>query len=287
MANCSHCFQSRFLVVPTLLMTSSSSKRIIRFGCFCFRGFVGHVLLRKSDFNDDVWGFGPSSSRISSGIEEVTTVVVVVVAVVAVVVVVVEEEVVIRVVEQVVLIVVIVGVVLVVVVVVMPFDGYRQDEEIVVIHAIIRSNKIGGGFGGVVVGGGGGGGARGTLVVAVGGFGRRFFYSLARGESGRIIGIFGDASSFLLAYGRIRSSSLVGFFQSIRETLTRANVKGKKGKRREDRRKAAARVCLVFGSRGSGGVVGSWKGKRRRGRRRRRKRESKILASSGKEKRQC
>lgn len=273
MANCSHCFQSRFLVVPTLLMTSSSSKRIIRFGCFCFRGFVGHVLLRKSDFNNDVWGFGPSSSsRISSGIEEVTTVVVVVVAVVAVVVVV-EEEVVIRVVEQVVLIVVIVGVVLVVVVVVvMPFDGYRQDEEIVVIHAIIRSNKIGGGFGGVV-----GGGARGTLVVAVGGFGRRFFYSLARGESGRIIGIFGDASSFLLAYGRIRSSSsLVGFFQSIRETLTRANVKGKKGKRREDRRKAAARVCLVFGSRGSGGVVGSWKGKRRRGRRRRRKRESKV-----------
>jgi hypothetical protein len=253
-------------------MTSSSSKRIIRFGCFCFRGFVGHVLLLcKSDFNDDVWGFGPSSSRISSGIEEVTTVVVVVVAVVAVVVVV-EEEVVIRVVEQVVLIVVIVGVVLVVVVVVvMPFDGYRQDEEIVVIHAIIRSNKIGGGFGGVV-----GGGARGTLVVAVGGFGRRFFYSLARGESGRIIGIFGDASSFLLAYGRIRGSSLVGFFQSIRETLTRANVKGKKGKRREDRRKAAARVCLVFGSRGSGGVVGSWKGKRRRGRRRRRKRESKV-----------
>lgn len=271
MANCSHCFQSRFLVVPTLLMTSSSSKRIIRFGCFCFRGFVGHVLLRKSDFNDDVWGFGPSSSsRISSGIEEVTTVVVLV-AVVAVVVV--EEEVVIRVVEQVVLIVVIVGVVLVVVVV-MPFDGYRQDEEIVVIHAIIRSNKIGGGFGGVV--GGGGGGARGTLVVAVGGFGRRFFYSLARGESGRIIGIFGDAGSFLPAYGRIRSSSLVGFFQSIRETLTRANVKGKKGKRREDRRKAAARVCLVFGSRGSGGVVGSWKGKRRRGRRRRRKRESKV-----------
>ncbi len=252
-------------------MTSSSSKRIIRFGCFCFRGFVGHVLLRKSDFNDDVWGFGPSSSsRISSGIEEVTTVVVLV-AVVAVVVV--EEEVVIRVVEQVVLIVVIVGVVLVVVVV-MPFDGYRQDEEIVVIHAIIRSNKIGGGFGGVV--GGGGGGARGTLVVAVGGFGRRFFYSLARGESGRIIGIFGDAGSFLPAYGRIRSSSLVGFFQSIRETLTRANVKGKKGKRREDRRKAAARVCLVFGSRGSGGVVGSWKGKRRRGRRRRRKRESKV-----------
>ncbi|KAH8976274.1 hypothetical protein BDL97_01G205100 [Sphagnum fallax] len=277
MANCSHCFQSRFLVVPTLLMTSSSSKRIIRFGCFCFRGFVGYVLLRKSDFNDDVWGFGPSSrsSRISSGIEEVTTVVVVVVAVVAVVVVVEEEEVVIRFVEQVVLIVVIVGVVVVVVVVVMPFDGYRQDEEIVVIHAIIRSNKIGGG------------GARGTLVVAVGGFGRRFFYSLARGESGRIIGIFGDAGSFLLAYGRIRSSSLVGFFQSIRETLTRANVKGKKGKRREDRRKAAARVCLVFGSRGSGGVVGSWKGKRRRGRRRRRKRESKILASSGKEKVQC
>jgi hypothetical protein len=249
-------------------MTSSSSKRIIRFGCFCFRGFVGYVLLRKSDFNDDVWGFGPSSSssRISSGIEEVTTVVVVVVAVVAVVVVV-EEEVVIRFVEQVVLIVVIVGVVVVVVVVVvvMPFDGYRQDEEIVVIHAIIRSNKIGGG------------GARGTLVVAVGGFGRRFFYSLARGESGRIIGIFGDAGSFLLACGRIRSSSsLVGFFQSIRETLTRANVKGKKGKRREDRRKAAARVCLVFGSRGSGGVVGSWKGKRRRGRRRRRKRESKV-----------
>jgi len=274
MADCSHCFQSRFLVVPTLLMTSSSSKRIIRFGCFCFRGFVGHVLLHKSDFNDDVWGFGPSSSRISSGIEEVTTVVVVVVAVVAVVVVVVEEEeVVIRVVEQVVLIVVIVGVV---VVVVMPFDGYLQDEEIVVIHAIIRSNKIGGGFGGVVVGGGGGGGARETLVVAVGGFGRRFFYSLARGESGRIIGIFGDAGSFLLAYGRIRSTSLVGFFQSIRETLTRANVEGKKGKRREDRRKAAARVCLVFGSRGSGGVVGSWKGKRRRGRRRRRKRESKA-----------
>jgi hypothetical protein len=257
-------------------MTSSSSKRIIRFGCFCFRGFVGHVLLHKSDFNDDVWGFGPSSSssRISSGIEEVTTVVVVVVAVVAVVVVVVEEEeVVIRVVEQVVLIVVIVGVV---VVVVMPFDGYRQDEEIVVIHAIIRSNKIGGGFGGVVGGGGGGGGARETLVVAVGGFGRRFFNSLARGESGRIIGIFGDAGSFLLAYGRIRSTSLVGFFQSIRETLTRANVEGKKGKRREDRRKAAARVCLVFGSRGSGGVVGSWKGKRRRGRRRRRKRESKA-----------